>query len=113
MRPRVDCITARQLVQDDVEQDVAENIVHRHPFPFAFSQNYCANLLDLPISFLLNLLLHIYIYYVRVFVDHQQVSFFYLQANAAVVFKCAWPGCLEIKTTVALIEEHVRQSHLG
>ncbi|XP_025263497.1 zinc finger protein 395 isoform X3 [Camponotus floridanus] len=35
------------------------------------------------------------------------------QANAAVVFKCAWPGCLEIKATVVLIEEHVRQSHLG
>ncbi|XP_043528070.1 zinc finger protein 395 isoform X1 [Frieseomelitta varia] len=35
------------------------------------------------------------------------------QANAAVVFKCTWPGCLEIKATVALIEEHVRQSHLG
>ncbi|KYN41769.1 hypothetical protein ALC56_03822, partial [Trachymyrmex septentrionalis] len=34
------------------------------------------------------------------------------QANAAVVFKCNWPGCLEIKATVALIEEHVRQSHL-
>ncbi|KMQ93226.1 putative zinc finger protein 395 [Lasius niger] len=34
-------------------------------------------------------------------------------ANAAVVFKCTWPGCLEIKATVALIEEHVRQSHLG
>lgn len=67
MRPRVDCITARQLVQDDVEQDVAENIVHRHPFPFAFSQNYCANLLDLPISFLLNLLLHIYIYIMYVY----------------------------------------------
>ncbi|XP_076386597.1 glucose transporter 4 enhancer factor isoform X4 [Megachile rotundata] len=35
------------------------------------------------------------------------------QANAAVVFKCTWPGCLEIKATVALIEEHVRQLHLG
>ncbi|CAK9823184.1 Zinc finger protein 395 [Anthophora retusa] len=35
------------------------------------------------------------------------------QANAAVVFKCTWPGCLEIKATVALIEEHVRHSHLG
>ncbi|XP_012233859.1 zinc finger protein 395 isoform X2 [Linepithema humile] len=35
------------------------------------------------------------------------------QANAAVVFKCNWPGCLEIKATVALIEEHVRQLHLG
>ncbi|XP_006566851.1 zinc finger protein 395 isoform X2 [Apis mellifera] len=35
------------------------------------------------------------------------------QANAAVVFKCTWPGCLEIKATVPLIEEHVRQSHLG
>ncbi|XP_076160448.1 glucose transporter 4 enhancer factor isoform X4 [Ptiloglossa arizonensis] len=35
------------------------------------------------------------------------------QANAAVVFKCTWPGCLEIKATVAHIEEHVRQSHLG
>lgn len=35
------------------------------------------------------------------------------QANAAVVFKCTWPGCMEIKVTVALIEEHVRQSHLG
>ncbi|XP_011642704.1 zinc finger protein 704-like isoform X2 [Pogonomyrmex barbatus] len=34
-------------------------------------------------------------------------------ANAAVVFKCTWPGCLEIKATVACIEEHVRQSHLG
>ncbi|KAK2577438.1 hypothetical protein KPH14_003545 [Odynerus spinipes] len=35
------------------------------------------------------------------------------QANAAVVFKCTWKGCLEIKATVPLIEEHVRQSHLG
>ncbi|XP_066593493.1 zinc finger protein 395-like [Prorops nasuta] len=35
------------------------------------------------------------------------------QANAAVVFKCTWPGCLEIKATVTLIEEHVRQLHLG
>ncbi|XP_020292813.1 zinc finger protein 395 isoform X2 [Pseudomyrmex gracilis] len=35
------------------------------------------------------------------------------QANAAVVFKCTWPGCLEIRATVTLIEEHVRQSHLG
>ncbi|XP_033303112.1 zinc finger protein 395 isoform X2 [Bombus bifarius] len=35
------------------------------------------------------------------------------KANAAIVFKCTWPGCLEIKATVALIEEHVRQSHLG
>ncbi|XP_029168263.1 zinc finger protein 704 isoform X2 [Nylanderia fulva] len=35
------------------------------------------------------------------------------QVNAAVVFKCTWKGCLEIKATVALIEEHVRQSHLG
>ncbi|XP_011335480.1 zinc finger protein 704 isoform X2 [Ooceraea biroi] len=35
------------------------------------------------------------------------------QANAAVVFKCNWPGCFEIKATVPLIEEHVRQLHLG
>ncbi|KAF7411344.1 hypothetical protein HZH66_000240 [Vespula vulgaris] len=35
------------------------------------------------------------------------------KANAAVVFKCTWKGCLEIKATVPLIEEHVRQSHLG
>ncbi|XP_035727232.1 zinc finger protein 395-like isoform X2 [Vespa mandarinia] len=35
------------------------------------------------------------------------------QANAAVVFKCTWKGCLEIKATVPLIEEHVRQTHLG
>ncbi|XP_014478807.1 PREDICTED: zinc finger protein 395-like [Dinoponera quadriceps] len=35
------------------------------------------------------------------------------QANPAVVYKCTWPGCLEIKATVPLIEEHVRQSHLG
>lgn len=37
----------------------------------------------------------------------------YLQANPAVVYKCTWPGCLEIKATVPLIEDHVRQSHLG
>ncbi|XP_015171873.1 PREDICTED: zinc finger protein 395 [Polistes dominula] len=35
------------------------------------------------------------------------------QTKAAVVFKCTWKGCLEVKTTVPLIEEHVRQSHLG
>ncbi|XP_023288157.1 zinc finger protein 704 isoform X1 [Orussus abietinus] len=35
------------------------------------------------------------------------------QTNPAVVFKCTWPGCLEIKATCPLIEEHVRQLHLG
>ncbi|XP_015594319.1 zinc finger protein 395 [Cephus cinctus] len=35
------------------------------------------------------------------------------QANPTTVFKCFWPGCSEIKTTCALIEEHVRQLHLG
>ncbi|KYN27387.1 hypothetical protein ALC57_03254 [Trachymyrmex cornetzi] len=46
------------------------------------------------------------------FISSQSASMMSSDANAAVVFKCNWPGCLEIKATVALIEEHVRQSHL-
>ncbi|XP_046735253.1 zinc finger protein 395 isoform X1 [Diprion similis] len=29
------------------------------------------------------------------------------------VFQCTWPGCLDIQTTCAAIEEHVRKLHLG
>ncbi|XP_050443437.1 zinc finger protein 395 [Adelges cooleyi] len=29
------------------------------------------------------------------------------------VFQCTWPGCVTITTTVASIEAHVRQNHLG
>ncbi|KAK0159744.1 hypothetical protein PV327_010824 [Microctonus hyperodae] len=36
-----------------------------------------------------------------------------IPAVTTLVFKCTWPGCTEIKTTCPLIEEHVRQSHLG
>ncbi|KAF7989733.1 hypothetical protein HCN44_008407 [Aphidius gifuensis] len=29
------------------------------------------------------------------------------------VFQCTWPGCFEIRTTCTLIEQHVREGHLG
>lgn len=36
-----------------------------------------------------------------------------LQTAKTMVFQCTWPGCFEIRTTCTLIEQHVREGHLG
>ncbi|XP_026808055.1 zinc finger protein 395-like isoform X2 [Rhopalosiphum maidis] len=35
------------------------------------------------------------------------------KSDCRTVFQCTWPGCVMITTTVASIELHVRQNHLG